>query len=159
MSDAVIYLGALLIGIGIIVLLADVAHPGLFLLVPAAVLMAIGFLFLVAPGLFTTDPLAATMVVLAAGSGGAVVAITVYQKLAPTQPPIASTMDTLSGMRGKVTVPVTPGTMKGKVRVRGEIWSATSDVTIPEGEEVVISGGEGIILKVKPASSNPMVGS
>jgi membrane-bound serine protease (ClpP class) len=152
MSDFTIVLGAVLVVVGILILLLDVAHPGLFLLIPSAVIIAIGTIFLVAPDVFYANPLAAALVVLAAGCGGAVIAIPLYQKLAPRHAPIASTVDTLTGMTAKVTVRVEPGTMKGKVRVRGEIWSATSDEPIPEGANVKVLGGEGIVLKVQTLS-------
>ncbi|MBN2720340.1 MAG: nodulation protein NfeD [Proteobacteria bacterium] len=55
-------------------------------------------------------------------------------------------MEGLIGESGVVTVPLTP---EGKVRVHGEIWSAAADGTIPEGTRVLVSGHEGMMLKVK----------
>ncbi len=153
MSDATILLGAGLVIAGFVLLIADVAHPGLFLLVPAAVLVAIGAIFLIDPSLFAGAPLAAALILLAAGCGGAVLAIPIYQRIAPVHPPIATTLDTLKGMTALVTVDVRPGTMKGKVRVRGEVWSATADQVIPAGSQVTVTGGEGIILRVAPVSN------
>jgi membrane-bound ClpP family serine protease len=150
MSDASIYLGAVLLIVGIVVLIVDVAHPGLFLLVPAAVLVAVGVLLMAVPWLFQTNPVAAALILLAAGCGGGVAAIPIYQRIAPLQSPIATTVDTLTNMKAAVTVAVSPGNMKGKVRVRGEIWSATSDAPIPAGTEVIITGGEGVVLRVAP---------
>ncbi len=148
MTEFTILLGTVTIVIGFILLFADIAHPGLFLLIPAAVLVAVGMLLLIAPDVFYTNMLAAVLVLLAAGAGGAVVALPVYSYLAPRHAPIASTVDTLTGLPAKVTVATQPGTIKGKVRVRGEIWSATSETPIPEGTDVTVTGGEGIILKV-----------
>jgi membrane-bound serine protease (ClpP class) len=152
MTDASIYLGAVLMVVGIVVLVVDVAHPGLFLLIPAAVLVAVGLMLMVVPGLFQTNPVAAALILLAAGCGGGVAAIPIYQRIAPLQSPIASTVGSLTGAKAVVTVPVTPGNIKGKVRIRGEIWSARSDASIAAGTEVVVTGGEGIILNVAPAS-------
>lgn len=140
--------------IGIVLLMADVAHPGLFLLVPAAVLVAIGILFLASPDIFLSNPLAAALIMLAAGCGGAVAAIPVYQRIAPTHPPIATTLDTLVGSRGLVSVEVRPHSMKGKVEVRDETWSATSDAPIAKGQVVKVVGGEGLVLKVVSVSNS-----
>jgi membrane protein implicated in regulation of membrane protease activity len=148
-SDVSILVGALIIVIGFVMLLADIAHPGLFLLIPAAVLVAAGLILLLAPDVFYTNTVAAVLVIMAAGAGGAVIALPVYSKLAPRHAPLASTIETLTGLTARVVTSVEPNSMKGKVRVRGEVWSATADRTIPEGSDVEIIGGEGIILKVR----------
>jgi membrane protein implicated in regulation of membrane protease activity len=153
MSDFMLYLGMVLVVIGIVVLLADVAHPGLFLLIPAAVAIAVGLMLIAVPWLFFANPVAAALIILAVGCGGGVAAIPIYQRIAPLQHPIATTVDTLTNMRASVVVAIQPKNMKGKVRVRGEVWSATSDVAIPAGEEVVITGGQGIVLNVSPVPS------
>lgn len=149
MSDVALVAGALLLLVGLVVLILDVAHPGLFLLIPAAVMVAIGIMLMIAPNFFSQDPLVAALLLLAVGCGGAVVAIPVYQRIAPQHPPIASTIGTMTGLDATVTVATQPGTIKGKIRARGEVWSATSERPIPEGSLVRIVGGEGIILKVE----------
>jgi membrane-bound serine protease (ClpP class) len=153
MSDASIYLGAVLMVVGIVVLVIDVAHPGLFLLIPAAVLVAVGLMLMVVPALFSTNPVAAALILLAAGCGGGVAAIPIYQRIAPLQSPIASTVGSLTGSKAVVTVPTSPGNIKGKIRIRGEVWSAKSDEPIASGTEVIVTGGEGIILTVTPVST------
>ena len=60
-------------------------------------------------------------------------------------------MEGLIGESGVVTVPLTP---EGKVRVHGEIWSATADGTLPEGTRIRVSGYERMMLKVKGEKDN-----
>jgi membrane protein implicated in regulation of membrane protease activity len=39
----------------------------------------------------------------------------------------------------------------GQVRYGGEIWNARSEVEVAEGSEVIITGVEGLTLRVRPA--------
>jgi membrane-bound serine protease (ClpP class) len=41
---------------------------------------------------------------------------------------------------------------QGRVLVHGEIWNAESDVTISEGEKVVVESVAGLTTKVRKAS-------
>ena len=51
------------------------------------------------------------------------------------------------GSRGRTTTPISP---KGYVRVRGELWRASSSSFIDVGEEVVVVGIDGMTLLVSP---------
>ncbi len=53
------------------------------------------------------------------------------------------------GETGKVVAAIKPGTT-GQVIVHGEIWKATADRTLKEGEEIVVESFENWTLKVKP---------
>ena len=57
--------------------------------------------------------------------------------------------ETLVGRRAVAVTSLDP---RGQVRLDGELWSAESDEPIDSGDEVVISGVEGLILRVRPAS-------
>jgi membrane protein implicated in regulation of membrane protease activity len=136
--------------VGIALIIMDFIHPGLFLLLPGTVLLLAGGLLL---GFSSVDiftlagaPFLIVGVVLVAFA----VAIPVYQKLAPTHPPIATTVNSLAGWPAEVTVPIVPGTMRGKVRIRSEVWSATADVPIGVGATVRVTGGRGVVLSVEP---------
>jgi len=146
-----VILGALMVVVGIALILAEIGHPGVFLLVPAGILIVAGFFLVFAPHLFDTSPIAAALALVGVGFVGAVISMLIYTRIAPRHAPIPSTMETLRGQVAQVVVEIVPGTMKGKVRVRGELWSATSERPIPSGRSVVILGGEGVTLRVAEA--------
>ena len=39
--------------------------------------------------------------------------------------------------------------MKGKVKIGGDLWSATSDEPIEEGTEVIVESSEGVHVHVR----------
>jgi membrane-bound serine protease (ClpP class) len=53
--------------------------------------------------------------------------------------------------RGRAVTPITPGA-GGRVSAHGELWSATADEPIAQGEDVQIVGIEGLTLTVRRAS-------
>ncbi len=57
----------------------------------------------------------------------------------------------LIGEKGKTVAKIEPP-KKGKVKVHGEIWSATADSAIDEGEEVIVKEVEGLTVKVEKTS-------
>ena len=58
---------------------------------------------------------------------------------------------------GIVIAPVVPNTLKGKVRVKSEVWSARSDVAIPTGVRVRVVQGEGVSITVQPVEGQAAV--
>ena len=54
------------------------------------------------------------------------------------------------GERGRVITAVGPG-REGQVRTHGEIWNARADEPLDAGDEVVVSGVDGLVLKVSKA--------
>ena len=133
--------------IGILMLLAEVSSPGMFLLVPATVLMVLGGIGLVYPGVLLSwwAPLAAVIIV----GPMTYVSIKLYQKLAPPAPPETTVATSLVGMTGVVESAVSPNSLKGKVRIDHDTWSATSDKVIPVGSKVVVKASEGVHVKVE----------
>ncbi|MGC9071423.1 MAG: NfeD family protein [Acidilobus sp.] len=65
--------------------------------------------------------------------------------------PKAAPPEDIVGAEGVVVLRISPP-KAGVVRVRGEMWSATSDETIGEGEGVVVVAREGLFLRVKRKS-------
>ena len=55
--------------------------------------------------------------------------------------------ETLLGMRAEVVQPCSP---VGLVRVRGELWNARASVPVDAGETVIVSGMDGLTLRVEP---------
>jgi membrane-bound serine protease (ClpP class) len=59
---------------------------------------------------------------------------------------VTTGIEGLVGERGVVRTPLDP---RGKVAVHGELWDAVSDVTIPAGDEVEVTGVERMLLHVR----------
>ena len=60
----------------------------------------------------------------------------------------------LIGIKGKVVSPLAP---KGIIRIKGELWQATSvDENIDNGEEVTVVGQDGLKLIVYKSSSSDL---
>jgi membrane protein implicated in regulation of membrane protease activity len=74
-----------------------------------------------------------------------------YQMLAKPEPPTTTVSESLVGRKGIVTVATEMGSMKGKVKIGADIWSATSDEPIGEGSEVIVESSEGVHVHVRKA--------
>jgi len=61
---------------------------------------------------------------------------------------LSKNMDEFSGQRVVVLEDVIPDKMEGAVEFKGARWRAVSDEHIKNGEMAVITGFDGIILKV-----------
>jgi len=132
---------------GILLLLAEAASPGAFILVPATVLLVLGAIGLIAPSLLLSwwSPLITAIIVVPT----TIVTIKFYQKLAPPAPPETVVASSLVGMTGVVEVEVVPDSLKGKVRIEHDTWSATSNKTIPAGRQVRVKTSEGVHVTVE----------
>jgi membrane protein implicated in regulation of membrane protease activity len=142
--------GLTLLVIGILMILAEVAAPGAFILVPATVLIILGAIGLVAPGVLISwwSPIIAVVILLPM----TYVTMLLYQKLAPPAPPETTVATSLVGMTGVVEREVTPNVLTGKVRIAHDMWSATSAKTIPVGKKVVVKTSEGVHVTVEEVS-------
>ena len=134
--------------IGAIFIILETMSPGFFLLVPGIAAMAVGV-----PGLFIENFFEETWMVFSAiviaTILSTILTTRLYQVLAKPVPPETLVAETMVGKTGKITVATEPGTIKGKVRVGFDIWSATSEAPIGEGEDVVVYEAEGVHVKVK----------
>lgn len=136
--------------IGVLMLLAEAASPGAFIVVPATVLIVLGCV-----GLINSDwllswwaPIAAVVVLVPM----TLVTMKLYQNLAPPAPPETTVGTSLVGQMGVVVTDVHPNNLKGKVRIRHDTWSATSASTmIPVGTRVVVTASEGVHVTVEKA--------
>ncbi len=136
-----------LIIVGIILFGLELAHPGALLLIPSFMLLAAGMLALFFDDSFLAS-LPGVIAIVAAAVFAAVVEIPYYRYIAPTHRPMTTTTGGLAGQIGVVVAAVEPNTLRGKVRVQREIWSAQSDRPIPEGTRVRIVSGEGVAVNV-----------
>ena len=137
----------IILAVGAILLIAEALSPGVFLVIPGTVLLILGVL-----GYFWPDFLLSIYSPLV----GVLIAVPVtlltlkgYQKLGAPEPPSTTVADSLVGRTGTVTVPTEAASLRGKVRVGSDVWSARSDEPIEEGAEVVVESAEGVHVKVK----------
>lgn len=149
MTDAGAIIGVILVLIGIALFVAELTHPGIFLLIPGTVILVSGAMYILLPG-FLTDTVAGPAVIVIAALVATVVSIFYYKHVAPVHPPMVTMPSTMVGFEGVVVAPVVPDTIRGKVRVKSEVWSARSRVPIPAGVRVRVLGGEGVALDVVP---------
>jgi membrane protein implicated in regulation of membrane protease activity len=140
-------LGLAFIIIGILMILAELSSPGAFILVPATVLLVLGFVGMVAPDILISwwSPVIVAVVVIPV----TYVTMRMYQKLAPPAPPETTVATSLIGMTGVVVTDVAPNNLKGKVRIEHDTWSATSNKAIPAGRKVVVKASEGVHVTVE----------
>ena len=139
--------GLALLIIGIMMVLAEVASPGAFILVPATVLIVLGAIGMVAPDILISwwSPIIAVLILLPM----TYVTMLMYQKLAPPVPPETTVATSLVGMTGVVERTVVPNTLVGKVRIAHDTWSATSSKEIATGKKVVVKTSEGVHVTVE----------
>ncbi len=140
-------IAVVLILIGAILLIVEAFTPGAFLVIPGTVLVIVGLIGAVFPDMMTSwwSPVIAVLIAVPI----AVVTAKFYQRLAVPEPPTTTVTDSLLGRTGTVVVPTEAGSMKGKVRIGSEIWSATSDKPLEAGVEVVVEKSEGVHVHVR----------
>lgn len=140
-------LGLAFIIIGILMVLAEISSPGAFILVPATVLIVLGTVGIIAPGILLSwwSPVLTAIIVIPV----TYVTMKMYQKLAPPAPPETTVATSLVGMIGVVEAEVVPNSLKGKVRIAHDTWSATSVRPIPVGRKVVVKASEGVHVTVE----------
>ncbi len=134
--------------IGILMLLAEAASPGSFIIVPASVLIVLGGVGMLYPDwLFTWwAPMAAVLILVPM----TLVTIKLYQNLAPPAPPETTVATSLVGLTGVVMAEVSPDNLRGKVRIAHDNWSATTaSKTIPVGRKVRVVASEGVHVRVE----------
>jgi membrane protein implicated in regulation of membrane protease activity len=142
-----VLISLIFIVLGVLMLLAEVMNPGVFLIVPGTVLIVLGFIGLAFPEFLLSiySPLLAVGILIPM----TYVTIKLYQKLAPPAPPETIVATSLIGREGIVTTEVRPNSLSGKVRIEHDNWSATSDRVIPIGRKVVVKASEGVHVTVE----------
>ncbi len=133
--------------VGIILLLAEAAAPGSFIMVPGTVIIALGLIWMLYPS--WTLQWWSILIALAILIPMIFVAIKLYQKLAPPAPPETTVATSLVGKTGVVLKEVEPNDLSGKVRIEGQTWSAMAANRIPVGTAIVVSESRGVHVVVK----------
>ncbi len=134
---------------GAILFAIEILHPGALLIIPATILLVGGVLYLLIPTVLL-DSVVGPIAVLGAALIATASTIFYYRWLAGTHKPLVTTPAGLVGEEGIVTTEVVPNSLRGKVRVRSEIWSARATATIPAGTRVRVVHGEGVAVTVEP---------
>jgi membrane protein implicated in regulation of membrane protease activity len=142
-----VLISIIFIVLGVLMLLAELMNPGVFLIVPGTVLIVLGFLGMAFPEFLLSiySPLLAVGILVPM----TYVTIKLYQKLAPPAPPETIVATSLIGREGIVTTDIQPNSLSGKVRIEHDNWSATSDKMIPKGRKVVVKASEGVHVIVE----------
>ena len=135
--------------IGLILLIIEALTPGFFAVIPGAILMVIGILGYFVDGYFD-NPLMLVVTVIVVAFLVSIFTVKFYQMLAKPEPPETTVTESMVGKTGIVTVKTDPNSIRGKVKVGSDTWSATSDEVIEKGTEVIIYAGEGVHVRVRP---------
>jgi inner membrane protein len=142
-------IGISLLLVGIVLLAVELVHPGALLLIPGSIFLVAGFLYILLPDELLNSWVGPLAIVVAAVVG-ALIEIPYYRWVAPTHKPLATTSGGLVGETAIVIRATEPNTLRGKVRVRSEVWSARSERPIPVGTMVKVVHGEGVSVSVEP---------
>jgi membrane protein implicated in regulation of membrane protease activity len=134
---------------GAIFLIVESVSPGGFFVIPGVVLLVLGMIGLVAPDILMS--IWAPVIALIVAAPTTIITLKGYQYLAKPEPPTTVVADSLIGRAGKVIVATEAGSMKGKVKIGSDVWSATSDDPIEEGTEVIVESSEGVHVHVRRA--------
>ncbi len=141
-----ISLGLILIVVGIALFIFEAAEPGFFIAIPAGVLIVLGVMAVAYPELlvsiWTPIILAITVIPLM------ILSMKLYQKISPPTKPTTTMGTSLVGQKGKVMQKIMPDEISGKIKINNQLWSATADEEIPEGEKVQIVESRGVHVKV-----------
>ena len=140
-------LGLVLIVVGVILLIVEMATPGFFIALPGSVFLLIGIMIYYVPWIWST-PWGIVIAVVVTICMSALV-IGIYKQLGRGHKVLTPSVGTMAGKEALVMEDLVPGDLSGKVKVGTETWSATSDEPIPSGKEVVVVKGEGVHLIVK----------
>ena len=133
--------------IGAIFIFLEAVSPGVFFLVPGGIFVVIGVMGYFIDDFFDSWLLPAMVVLVTIVM--TLLTIKLYHFLAKPAPPETVVMESLIGRDGIVLTVVSPNNLKGKVRIGSDTWSATSEETIAEGENVTVYAAEGVHVKVR----------
>ncbi len=139
-------LGIVLLVIGTLLILAELSVPGFFIAVPGTVLVILGIVYIFMPDIGVVP---VVIITLSTAVIATLAVMAFYRALARPTLPTTTTVDKLVGKEGIVTAKIIPNSLKGKVRIDNEIWSATADEEIEVGKKVVVIKGEGVHVVVK----------
>ncbi len=140
-------IGLILIIIGIVLIILEASEPGFFIAIPGGVMITLGVIAVAFPDILLTYW---TPVILAAVVVPLMfLSMKFYQSLSPPSIPTTTMSTSLVGDIGKVMATIQPDDITGKVKLRNQLWSATSDHVIPVGESVKVIEARGVHVVVQ----------
>lgn len=150
--------GIVMLLIGVVLLIIYMAtmlftgqtkSAGLFFTIPGAILVTLGLIAVIAPGLFISwiSAVAGAFVALLS----CIVTIYIYMRNVPPEPPTTTVAESLKGKTGTVIRDIKPeSNTEGKVKIESTVWSATADIDIKIGTKVRVIDSEGVHVTVEP---------
>jgi len=146
-------LGLTIFLIGVALLVIELANPGYYVGVAGTTGIIVGLIQMAWPTLIFNNNLG-PFIVTGIALVSLVVSLEFYRRFAPAvRPPETLSSDALVGKVGQVVSAVEPNNLRGKVKVGGIVWSATSTVAIPPGEQVMVAAVDGVHLVVRPSAA------
>jgi membrane-bound serine protease (ClpP class) len=142
------YAGVALIALGLLLLIAEVKVTSFGLLaLGGAIALTLGSLMLFeVPASINLSLRIILPVVLGVS---AIVLFLVNLAVRALRRPVTTGAEGLLGQRGTAETDLSPS---GRVFVTGELWSAVSETPLPRGEVIIVTGRDGMTLRVKPAA-------
>lgn len=147
--------GLALLIVGIIMIIAEAATPGFFIGVIGTAFIAMGIIGIFFPYILDTPWSPVIVVVITAGS--MLGAIMFYRRLGKSQPTATTITESNVGKTGIVTEDIEPHSLRGKVKIKHQIWSATAEVPIPKGRNVKVVDWEGVHVIVEEVKGEEKV--
>ena len=146
------YAGLALIGLGVILMIAEALAPSFGVLGFGGIIaMVIGSIILIdtdVPGFAVSRPLIGAIAVFASLGLMGIMAVALKAR----NRPVVSGREQLIGA---------PGTASrafkgvGEVFVHGENWSATSETQLEQGQAIEVIAVDGLVLRVRPTEAHP----
>jgi membrane protein implicated in regulation of membrane protease activity len=140
-------IGLALLIMGILFIIAEAATPGFFIGVMGTAFIAMGIVGIFFP--YILDTPWSPIIVVIVTSGSMLGAVMFYRRLGKSQPTATTITESNVGKEGIVMEDVEPNSLKGKVKISHQIWSATSDAIIPKGAKVRVIDWEGVHVIVE----------
>jgi len=141
------YAGFALLALGIILMIGEAVVPSFGVLgIGGVISLVIGSIILIdtdIPGLTVSRPLIGALALISSFGLMGIIGIALKARLRP----VVSGREQLIGASGSA---LTDFYHEGEVFVHSERWSAKSDSPLREGQTVVVTGIDGLILKVRP---------
>jgi membrane-bound serine protease (ClpP class) len=141
------YAGMALMLLGLALMVAEAFMPSFGALgVGGVAAFVVGSLMLIdtgAPGF----GLSISLILSFAAVSAVLLFFVVSMALRSHRRPVVSGSEELAGATGRA---MSSFNGKGSVRLHGEVWSARSEVPISAGEQIMVTGRDGLVLLVKP---------
>ena len=142
------YAGFALLALGILLMIGEAVVPSFGVLgIGGVVSLVIGSIILIdtdIPGFTVSRPLIGALALISSFGLMGIIGIALKARLRP----VVSGREQLIGASGSALTDVYH---EGEVFVHSERWSAVSDSPLREGQAVVVTGIDGLTLKVRPA--------